>query len=208
MRSRGPYVLTPRDAIVQSFIIDAPALELTLQILVAIDTEFGRMGKVGAELDKERSEVFIQAVEIVEVHIGAAVIDPWDRTAIAKGLAHRSGHARLFLGNADKDHSLLMLLFESAQPCLHNMVLALALFKPDQIDFVIEPKLHDRFHKGLGHLRELLGGGKAVSQIPAHKACNPRLAGQLGHVSIQIHPVNALQFQDHMFALEFGDTLA
>src|ERR1700736_1027259 len=131
-------------------------------------------------------------MEIVEVHIGAAVIDPWDRTAIAKGLAHRSGHARLFLGNADKDHSLLMLLFESAQPCLHNMVLALALFKPDQIDFVIEPKLHDRFHKGLGHLRDLLGGGKAVSQIPAHKACNPRLAGQLGHVSIQIHPVNAL----------------
>ena len=72
MRSRGPYVLTPRDAIVQSFIIDAPALELTLQILVGIDTEFGRIGKVGAELDKERSEVFIQAVEIVEVHISAA----------------------------------------------------------------------------------------------------------------------------------------
>ena len=65
MRSRGPYVLTPRDTIVQSFIIDAPAFELTLQILVAINTEIGRIGKVGAELDKERSEVFIQAVEIV-----------------------------------------------------------------------------------------------------------------------------------------------
>src|SRR3984893_13286468 len=155
-------VLTPRDAIVQSLIFYAPALELTLQILVAIDTEFGRIGKIGAKLNKERSEVFIQKVEIVEVHIGAAVIDPGNRPAVAKGFAHRSGHTRLFLGNADKDHSLLMLLFESAQPRLHNMVLALALFKADQIDFVIEPKLHDRFHKGLSHLRDLLGGGKAV----------------------------------------------
>src|SRR6202045_3568634 len=106
-------VLTPRDAIVQSLIFYAPALELTLQILVAIDTEFGRIGKIGAELDKERSEVFIQTVEIVEVHIGAAVIDPWDRTAIAKGLAHRSGHARLFLGHADKDYSFFIFLSES-----------------------------------------------------------------------------------------------
>ena len=102
----------------------------------------------------------------------------------------------------------MILLFESAQPCLHDIVLALALFKPDQIDFVIEPKLHDRFHKSVSHLCDLLGGGKAISQMPAHKACNSRLAGQLRHVSIQIHPVNTLQFQDDMFALEFGNTFA
>ena len=46
-----------------------------------------------------------------------------------------------------------------------------------------------------------------MAQIPAHKACDARLGGQLGDVSIQIHPVNALQFQDDMFALEFGDIL-
>src|SRR5580700_10234702 len=97
-------VLTPRDAVVQSFIIDPPALELTLQRFVAIDTELGRIGKIGAELYKERSEVFIQTVEIVEVHIGAAVIDPWDRSAMAKGLAHRSGHARLFNALQFQDH--------------------------------------------------------------------------------------------------------
>jgi hypothetical protein len=43
-------VLTPRDTVVQSFIIDAPALELTLQIFVAIDTELGRIGKIRTEL--------------------------------------------------------------------------------------------------------------------------------------------------------------
>ena len=89
-------------------------LELALQILVAIDTKLGRIGKIGAALDKERSEVFIQAVEIVEVHVGAAVIDPGDRT-VTKGLAHRPGHTGLFLSHADEDHSFLVLLFESVQ---------------------------------------------------------------------------------------------
>src|ERR1700737_1010684 len=34
-----------------------------------------------------------------------------------------------------------------------------------------------------------------MSQIPAHKGCDARLGAQLGHITIQIHPVNALQFQ-------------
>jgi len=92
--------------------------------------------------------------------------------------------------------------------CLHDMVLALALFKSDQIDLVIEPKLHDRFHKGLSHLCDLLGGGKAIAQMPTHEAGHAGLAGQLRHVSIQIHPVNTLQFQDDMFALKLGKTFA
>jgi hypothetical protein len=43
---------------------------------VAVDAELGRIGKIRAELDEKLPEVFIQTVEIVEVHIGAAVIDP------------------------------------------------------------------------------------------------------------------------------------
>jgi hypothetical protein len=68
-------VLTPRDAIVQSLIIDTAVLKLALQILVTIDTKLGRIGEIGAELDKERSEVFIQAVEIVEVWGGTDIAD-------------------------------------------------------------------------------------------------------------------------------------
>ena len=37
------------NAVVQSFVIDAPAIELTLQILMTIDAELGRIGKIGAE---------------------------------------------------------------------------------------------------------------------------------------------------------------
>src|SRR5262249_18488431 len=113
------------------------------------------------ELDEERPEIFIQTRRNIEVHIGAAVIDPGDGAAIAEGLAHRSGHPRLFLSYADKDHSSLMLLFESAQSSLHHIVLALALFKSHQIDVVVERKLHDRCHKSVSHLCDLLGRGEA-----------------------------------------------
>src|ERR1700752_4508440 len=84
-------VLTPRDPIVQCFILNTPAIKLTLEILVAVDAELGRIGKIRAELDEKGPEVFIQTVKIVEVHVGAAVINPGNGAAVAKSLAHRSG---------------------------------------------------------------------------------------------------------------------
>jgi hypothetical protein len=110
-------VLTPRDPVVQGFIFNTPAIKLTLQILVAVDAELGRIGKIGAELDEKGPEVFIQRVKIVEVHIGAAVIDPRNGTPLTKSLAHRPGHTRLFLSHANEEHSFLIVLFESVQPC-------------------------------------------------------------------------------------------
>ena len=46
------HVLTPRDAIVQSLIIDTAVLKLALQRRVTIDTKLGRIGEIGAELIK------------------------------------------------------------------------------------------------------------------------------------------------------------
>src|SRR5262249_28379987 len=107
-----------------------------------------------------------------------------------------------------EDHSFLVLLFESVQACLHDMVLALALFKSDQIDFVIEPKLHDRLHKGLSHLCDLLGGGKAIAQMPTHESSHTSLAGQLRDIRIQIPPTNRLQSHADIFAVKLGKTFA
>ena len=77
---------------------------------MAIDAQLGRIGKVGAELDEKGPELFIQTVEIVEIHIGAAVVDPGNVAAIAEVLAPRSWHTRLLLRHADEDHPFLMLL--------------------------------------------------------------------------------------------------
>ena len=87
-------------------VCNGPALKLTLQALVTIDAELGRIGKEGAELDEKRSELFVQAVEIVEVYIGSAVIDPGDgapswpkasATSRAPGIDNVSNGSKSFL---------------------------------------------------------------------------------------------------------------
>jgi hypothetical protein len=47
-----------------------------------------------------------------------------------------------------------------------------------------------------------------VAQMPTHEASHTSLTGQLRDVSVQIHPINTLQFQDDMFALKLGNTFA
>ena len=81
----------------------------------------------------------------------------------------------------------------------------MTLLEPDQRNLVIEPKLQDRFNKGFCQLGHLLAGGAAMAQVAPHKARHPGGAGQLRHVSVQVHPVDTLQFQDHMVLLECGD---
>ena len=44
--------------------------------------------------------------------------------------------------------------------------------------------------------------------MPTPEASHTSLTGQLRDVSVQIHPINTLQFQDAMFALKLGNTFA
>ena len=75
---------------------------------MAINAELGRIGKVGAELDEKRSELFIQAVEIVEVYIGSAVIDPGDGTPVMAESLRTVRGTRAFSWATDNDHALSM----------------------------------------------------------------------------------------------------
>jgi hypothetical protein len=44
-----------------------------------------------------------------------------------------------------------------------------------------------------------------VAQVAAQETGDARFTGELGHVGVEVHPVDAFQFQDDMFALELGD---
>jgi len=55
------------DAVVESLEGHPAPGQLALEVLVAVDAELGIIGKVGAELDEDRPEVLIDAVEIVVV---------------------------------------------------------------------------------------------------------------------------------------------
>ena len=55
---------------VERFEFDAAPGQLPVEILVPVDAELARVGKVGAELDEEGSEVFVHAVKIIVVWLG------------------------------------------------------------------------------------------------------------------------------------------
>ena len=46
-----------------------------------------------------------------------------------------------------------------------------------------------------------------MSQIATAKGGDAAFSGQLGNVGVQIHPVDAFEFQDDMFLLEFGEVV-
>jgi len=50
---------------------------LALEIFVAVDAELGIVGKVGAELQEERPEFFVDAIEIVVVDHRGRFHEPW-----------------------------------------------------------------------------------------------------------------------------------
>ena len=70
------WVRTGEHAVVQRLVLDFLVLHLLLRIFVPIQAELGVVGKVGTELQKERSEVPIQAVEVIMIHQGCGLHDP------------------------------------------------------------------------------------------------------------------------------------
>src|SRR5258705_7706115 len=94
-------VFAPEDAVVQRLEGDAALAQLALGVLVAVDTQLGVVRKVGTELQEERAEVVVHAVEVVVVDHRAAIDHP--RIAHAGACTTTplgAHHARLLLGAA------------------------------------------------------------------------------------------------------------
>ena len=132
---RRRRVRATQEPVVECFEFDAARGQLPVEILVSVDAELARIGKVGAELDEEGSEVFVHAVKIIVVNHGCGVVDPRDAAlAFPEAFADGARHASLLLGDADKDDALGRL--ELAQALLHNIVFAHPFLKTDDRDAV------------------------------------------------------------------------
>ena len=83
-------------------------VKLALEVLVAIDAELRVVGKIGAELQEERPEVVIDAIEIVVVDHGGRFDDPRIGGAGDPAAAPLGPHeACLLLRLADVKHALV-----------------------------------------------------------------------------------------------------
>jgi hypothetical protein len=131
---------------------------------VAIEADLDRIGKVRAELDKERPEVLIQEVEVIVVGHRRAAGDPRVRVALASlGVLSARGakHRGLLLGLADEQHPL-----GETTPCqilLRHVVLALSFLEADHIEPMLFGEALDGANEPLGHGRDHGSGGDRIA---------------------------------------------
>src|ERR1035438_462377 len=90
-------------AVVHGLEINAALRQLALQILMAVESELGRIGKVGAELEEEGAEVLVAAVEVIDVDHGGGINDPRDGAAAQASLTRGAGHSELLLGHRSEE---------------------------------------------------------------------------------------------------------
>ena len=201
---RRRRVPTAQEPVVERFEFDAPPGQLPLEILVPVEAELARVGKVGAELDEEGSEVFVHAVKIIVVYHGRGVVNPRDGApALPEALADGARHASLLLGDADKEDTLPR--FELPQPLVHDIVFAHPFLKADNRGRL---SLHEVEHlaaKPFAQGHRFLGRSEPVALVAAEIGCHSRCARQLRHIEVQIHAVDAFQLKDDIFTLEFRD---
>src|SRR6516162_1467135 len=164
---------------------------------MAVEAELGVVGKVRAELQKERSKVLVHAIEVIVVDHPCRLHDPGIARARALTSATLGPHdARLFLRLADIQHALVLL--ELPQVLLGDIVLALALLEGNEIKTFAGDELFNVVNECLGHRRHGRCGGKALApvnlQVSQHAAY--RLQGR--HIDVEIHPVDRLVLKHHM----------
>src|SRR5262245_14086116 len=164
---------------------------------MAVNAKLGVVRKVGAELQKERPEVLVDAIKIVVVDHGRRLHDPRiGRAGTRAAPTLRAHNPRFLLCLADVQHTFG--LPELAQIPLGNVVLARALLESNEIDAFGSDELLDIANKGPGHRRHRRRRCKPLAmvnpQIP-HRGSH-RL--QVGHINVEIHAVDRLVLKNHM----------
>ena len=196
-RLQVPGLRAGEDAVVESFVGDAPLGELALEVFVPVHTELGVIREIGAELQEERAEIPIDAVEVVVVHHGRGAHQPGIRLA-GLGVPALLGpeHHRLLLGLADEEDALVP--GESGQVLGHHVVLPLAFLEGDQRQLVLGDERVDGRHKGLADRGHEHRGGKHLAPVRAEEGRHARVELEPGDIHVEVHPVDAFDLECRM----------
>jgi hypothetical protein len=163
---------------------------------VAVDTQPGVVGKVRAELEEQRAEVGVQAVEVPLVDHRGGLDDPRVRAALGVAASLGAEHRRLLLGPADEQHPFGV--GKPGQVLVHHIVLALPLDEADHRHTPLPGERGDRRDERLRDWSERRRRRQRITQVVVNEPDQrPRML-QRGHVHVAVHPINALNLQRHM----------
>jgi hypothetical protein len=175
--------------------------------VVTVEAEPGVVGEVGAELDEERAEVGVDAVEVEVVDHPGGLDDP--RVGPARGVVPFLGpeQRRLLLGPADEDHALSAPgRLEPGQVLMHHVVLVLVPGEVHPRDLLLAGETVDRGGEAVGNLAQRRGRGDRQPQLPVDVPDQPGRVLKVRDVHVQVHPVDALDLEGDCSA-RISDTL-
>src|SRR5262249_55741593 len=161
---------------------------------------------VGAELQEERAEVVIDAIEVVVVDHRRGADQPrvgltGFRVAALLGAEDRG----LLLGLADEEDT-----FGPRKACQvvgGDSVFALSLGKGEHLDAVPSGEGVDGLDEGVADGREQGGGGEEVAAVVTKEANDTQFALEFGDVDVEVHAVDAFDFQSDVIAEDSSDSL-
>ena len=176
--------------------------------MVTVQAEFRVVGEVGAELEEERAEVSIKAVEVEVVDHPGRAHDPRIGPAGGRVAAFLGAeHSRLLLGPADEHHSLGAARgLEQLQVLVHHVVFALVLDEVDPRHLGGFRERMDRGDEPVADPGQGCGRGERQPQMLLEIADHPAHMLQPRLVDVAIHPVDALDLEDDMVGEDLGDT--
>jgi hypothetical protein len=167
--------------------------------LVAVDPHLHRVGEVGADLHKARTELLIDDIEVVAGDPPLRLGEGELRQTGAAAIALVAGPHRLkFLGDPDRGDTAAA---GGGQPVLvgpHHVDLPVVLGEPHHRDVVVAGEPGHRPPEPVPNLLEDCRRRDRLAQVPGQEGDHLPTHLQSRHVSVEVDPVQALQIQTHV----------
>ena len=190
------------NAVVQRLEADPPLRQLALQVLVPVHAQLRVVREVRAELDEQRAEVVVEDVEVVVVHHRRRRHQPRVRSALRRLPPLRARHPRLLLRLADVQHALRPVGL--AQVRLRPLVLALPAVEGHKLHPLPAREALDVRHEAPRHRPHQRRRRHRIAPDVAQEVRGARTGLQRRHVHVQVHAVDAFQFQGGVLGQYLG----
>ena len=95
---------------------------------------------------------------------------------------------------------------EALEVLVGDVVLALALLEPDQVDPLVLAEALDVLDEALGERVHEGRGGEGVAQVAPEEADDTHLVLEFWHVHVEVHPIDGLDLEGHVVAQHVGHT--
>ena len=184
-------------------LVDNPLLvELTLEPFMTVEAYLQRIGGITAHLDKGRTKVLIDQIEVVVIYTDTLARVVRSKRAPTKTLDTLEGRT-LLLGHTHQIHPLGRLETPAVLGC--HVIFALPSGKMEDPETQLPSKPFDCILETCGDSpQQGRGGNRVFGMVPQKRHQLPgRL--KLGDVPIEIETVQTLHRQGHMLFEEFVD---